>query len=113
MFDLIRKSLLAGLGAAIITTDKVMEATRQFVKEGKMSTEEAEKLAQDLVDSGKQQWNEVQNRINETVRKGLDSLDFVNRKDYQNLNDRVAELEKRVANLEQTFRVEKEIECGP
>ncbi|MFP3869722.1 MAG: phasin family protein [Syntrophobacteria bacterium] len=100
MFEMIRKSLLASLGAAVVTREKVEQATHRWVDEGKISKEEAEKLAQELVDSGQNQWEELQARVTETLRKGMDSFDIGSRKEFQELKARVENLEKRLSVLE-------------
>ena len=102
IFEMIRKSLLASLGAAVVTKEKVEEATKRFVDEGKISREEAEKLANELVESGQHQWNDVQEKITETVRKGLDTFDIGSKKEFQDLKDRVDNLEKRLAAPDET-----------
>jgi polyhydroxyalkanoate synthesis regulator phasin len=51
LIEMIRKSLLASLGAAVVTKEKVEEATKRLVEDGKISRDEAEKLANDLVDN--------------------------------------------------------------
>jgi polyhydroxyalkanoate synthesis regulator phasin len=99
MFEMIRKSLLASLGAAVVTKEKVEDATKRWVDEGKISRDEAEKLAADLLESGQHQWDEIQGKITETVRKGLDNLDIGSKIEFQELEERVAHLEKRVSEL--------------
>ncbi|HYA02209.1 MAG TPA: phasin family protein [Syntrophobacteria bacterium] len=99
MLDTIRKSLLATLGAAVVTKEKVEEATRGWVDEGKISRAEAERLAQDLVESGQHQWGEIQTRVAEMVRKGLDTLDIGSKKEFRELKARVEELERRLTQL--------------
>jgi polyhydroxyalkanoate synthesis regulator phasin len=100
MIDLIKKSLLAGIGAAVVTRDKILEATRYLVKEGKMTTDDAEKLAEDLIGASKQQWNEMQDRISETVKKGMESLDIGSKREFRDLKARLDDLERRVDKLE-------------
>ena len=63
MLDMLQKGLLTGLGVALITREKVMEATRNLVEEGKITAEEAEELANDLLDEGRRQWKEMQGKI--------------------------------------------------
>jgi polyhydroxyalkanoate synthesis regulator phasin len=104
MFELLRKSILAGIGAAVLTAEKVQEATKRFVDEGKLSAEEAEKFANDLLRSGERQWDDMSSRISEGVRKGVETLDFVNRKDFQDLKARVEMLEQRLSILEEMER---------
>ena len=100
MFEMIRKSLLASLGAAVVTKEKVEQATRRWVDEGKISKEEADKLAQELVDSGQRQWEDIQTKITDTVRKGLDTFDIGSKKEFRELKERVENLEKRLSESE-------------
>lgn len=100
MLEMIRKSLLATLGAAVVTKEKVEEATRSWVEEGKISRSEAERLSEDLVESGQHQWQEIQTRVSEMVRKGLDTLDIGSKKEFRDLQARVEELERRLAQLQ-------------
>lgn len=112
MFELIRKSLLASLGAAIVTKEKIQEATFSLVEQGKISAEEAEKLTEELVESGQHQWEEVHTKITETVRKSMDNLDIGSKTEFKDLKARVENLEKRVAMLEAAEMAAKESEHG-
>ncbi|NIQ90741.1 MAG: hypothetical protein GWN93_17705 [Deltaproteobacteria bacterium] len=100
VLEMIRKSMLASLGAAVVTKEKVEEATRRWVDEGKISKDEAEKLAHDLVESGRHQWEDIQEKMTETVRKGLDTFDIGSKREFQDLKEQVENLEKRLAALE-------------
>lgn len=108
MLEMIKKSLLAGFGAAVVTKQMIQDATRALVEQGKISAEEAEKIAEDLTRDGEHQWNDVQSKISETVRKGLDNLDIGSRSDFQELKLRVENLEKRTAMLETALARAKE-----
>ena len=108
VLEMIRNSLLASLGAAVVTKEKVEEATRRWVDEGKISRDEAERLAQDLVESGRGQWEDIQEKISETVRKGLDNFDIGSKKEFQELKARVDSLEKQIAVPEEASGKEQE-----
>jgi polyhydroxyalkanoate synthesis regulator phasin len=101
MLELLRKSVLAGLGAVVITRDKVREATRMFVEEGKISTEEAEKLTEDLVKSGERQWEDFNSKFQTTFRKFSENLEVARMKELKELQARVELLEQRICTLEQ------------
>jgi polyhydroxyalkanoate synthesis regulator phasin len=100
MFDFIRKSVLAGIGAVVLTKEKVQEATRSLVEEGKMSTDEAERLADDLVKSGERQWDELNHRISEMMKRWVDNMDLVRDREFMELKARVEMLEQRVSLME-------------
>jgi polyhydroxyalkanoate synthesis regulator phasin len=99
MLEMIRKSLLATLGAAVVTKEKVEEATRGWVEEGKISRADAERLAQELVESGQHQWGEIQTKVGDMVRKGLDTMDIGSKKEFRELKARVEELERKLSQL--------------
>ena len=102
MLELLKKSVLAGLGAVMVTRDKIRDATRALVEEGKLSTDEAEKLAEDLVKSGERQWEEFNNKFQTSMRKVSDNLEVVRKKDFQELKARVELLEQRLQLHEET-----------
>lgn len=96
MMDLLRKTILAGIGVAVLTAEKVHEVTHRFVEEGKISTEEAERLADELAQAGERQLDEMSGKISETIRKGLENIELVRRKDLEALIARVEVLEKKL-----------------
>lgn len=100
MLDLIRKGMLAGLGIAYITKEKVMEATRDLVEKGKLSRAEAEALANELIDEGGRQRQEIEERIEELIRRGFDRLDIASQKAFIDLEHRLGNVEKRMRIVE-------------
>jgi polyhydroxyalkanoate synthesis regulator phasin len=102
MLELIRKSILAGIGAVILTKEKIGELTRTLVEEGKISTSEAEKLADELVKSGEHEWEEINTKIHDSIKKWADSIDMVRRKEFQEMKARIDVLEQRLTALEGT-----------
>jgi len=104
MLDLIKKGLLAGLGAVVVTKERVEKATQKLVEEGKISADEAEKLASELVESGEKQWHEVQAKIEESVKRATENLNLCSRREYEELKSRVEAMEKRVTVVEDLTR---------
>jgi polyhydroxyalkanoate synthesis regulator phasin len=100
MLDLLKKGFLAGIGAIVLTTEKVQEVARRMVEEGKMSTEEAEKMAEELIQSGEHQWDEINNRISEALKKWTDSEQVVKREEFEELKARIEILDRRILMLE-------------
>ncbi len=100
MFELIKKGILAGIGMAVLTKEKIEEATRVLVKEGKISTEEAEKLADDLVKSGQRELDDLNNRISDSMKKWADNVEITRKKEFKELCARVEALELKVSAME-------------
>ena len=100
MLDLIRKGMLAGLGIAYITKERVIEATRDLVEKGKLSRDEAEELANELIDEGSRQRQEIEDKIEELIRRGFDRLDIGSKKAFVDLEHRLENMEKRLSIIE-------------
>jgi polyhydroxyalkanoate synthesis regulator phasin len=94
MIDLIKKSLLAGAGAAAVTKEKVEQALDEFVKQGKVTAADAKIMADKVAEQGRREFDEVVAALGSKVR------DFTARADEKTLS-RLAALEERVRVLEQ------------
>jgi polyhydroxyalkanoate synthesis regulator phasin len=102
MLELLKKGMFAGIGAALLTRDKIREATRMLVEEGRLSSEEAEKLTEDLVNSGEREWEEINSKFQSSFKKISKNLEVVRKKDFEDLKARVELLEQRLSLLEET-----------
>jgi polyhydroxyalkanoate synthesis regulator phasin len=100
MLELLKKGLMAGIGAVVLTTEKLQEAVRKFVDEGKITTEEGEKLVQELVKSGERQWEEMSTKVSETTKKWSEDAEIIRRQEFQELKERVDSLEQRLDQIE-------------
>jgi polyhydroxyalkanoate synthesis regulator phasin len=96
MLELIRKSLLAGLGAGVITKEKAEEAIRDLVAQGKLKAEDSKQLVDKLLGSGTKQWEEVQAGLTDAVRKALDGADVARGSQVEALTRRIESLEQRM-----------------
>jgi polyhydroxyalkanoate synthesis regulator phasin len=100
MLDEIKKGLFASFGAVLLTRGKIDEVSRKLVQETKLSKEDAQKLAKELVETGENQWQELETTVTQNVRKGLEALGVSNKQAIEALEKRVASLEKRITVLE-------------
>ncbi len=95
MIELIKKTLLAGVGAAVITKEKVESALEDFVKQGKVSSHEARAMAEKIATDGRREFETMSGELSEKLKE------FFARQNHE-LRDRVTALEARVAALEGT-----------
>ncbi len=97
MIDAIKKTLLAGVGAAVITKEKVEAALDDFVKQGKVSSTEARAMADKIAAVGRREFESLSRELNDRFREAFAGTE----KRYQ---DRLTALEERVAALEEKAR---------
>jgi len=98
----IKKGLFAGIGAVTLTRERLEQVIDKFVKDSKLDREEGRRLVDELVEAGERQWSGAEDRILETVKKGISSLDIGRRSEVQELRERVENLEKRLTIMEET-----------
>jgi len=101
MFEIFKKSLFAGLGLAVVTKTKLESVLEKLVEEGKMSRDEAEKMGQDLLESGEKQWTDFETRLQETVKGFLKNMDISKASDMKKLEKKVKALDMRMKALEE------------
>jgi len=92
MLDIVRKTLLLGIGLAAMTKDKIEDVAKRIAEEDKLSEEEGRKLAEDLLNQSDEARKNLKKQVENFVENTLEK--FPSRKDLQNLEERVAALEK-------------------
>jgi polyhydroxyalkanoate synthesis regulator phasin len=93
MIESFKKTLMAGLGAAVVTREKVQAGLQEFVQQGKLSAADARAAAEKIAAEGRREFEEVSARIGERARE------FVGGPDSK-LHERLKALEARVTALE-------------
>ena len=106
MIDFVKKGMFAGIGAVVLTKDKIQEITRRLVEEGKLSTEEAEKTAEDFVTAGERQWDDINHYMREVFKNMSESMGHSDKKELQELRERVEILEQKLAAMENADKSE-------
>lgn len=91
MIDLLKKTLLAGVGAAVITKDKIEGALDDFVRQGKVNASDARIMADKIAEQGRKEFDELAGDLNEQI-SGL-------------LDRKTSDHETRIAALEERIRV--------
>ncbi len=69
MIETFKKTLLAGLGAAVVTSEKVQAGLEDFVKQGKISAADARAMAEKIAGDGKREFEDVSAKLGDKVRE--------------------------------------------
>jgi polyhydroxyalkanoate synthesis regulator phasin len=99
MLDVMRKAMLAGIGALTLSEQKARVIINDLVEQGRMSSEEGEKLARELMEKADLSRRELEEKVGEYARELMAKVDFVKRSEYEELLCRVEDLERRLAAL--------------
>jgi polyhydroxyalkanoate synthesis regulator phasin len=100
MINTIKKTLLAGLGAAVITKERLEAGLDELVSQGKLSATDARILARKLARDGRREFKELSgelgDRLNEAALRSAGAA-----------QTRLRELEARLQKFEQEARARR------
>ena len=93
MFDLLKKTILTGIGIASMTKDKIEELGKKISKESKLTEEEGKKMVNDLLKQSEKAREDLENQVQKLVKIALEKLDIPTRDDLNKLEKRIKKLE--------------------
>ena len=99
MIDLIKKTVLAGIGATVVTKEKIEAALQDLVKQGKVSADEARGVASRLAEEGRKEWETTSKELSERIRDLLTKADYARKTEVTALAQRVQALESKIEAL--------------
>ena len=95
MFDLIRKTLLTGVGLAALTAQKVEELAKELKEKGKLTEKEGRELADELLNKSEEARKDLQGQVEKVVEDVLGKLDIPSRADLKKLEEKINGLKRR------------------
>jgi polyhydroxyalkanoate synthesis regulator phasin len=101
MSDLFKKALSLGIGATVVSKEKVEKAVNDLVKRGELAPSESRALVDRLMDRGADEQNQIKDWVRQQVQKALTELDVPTRATVDQLQQRITVLEQRLAEKEQ------------
>jgi polyhydroxyalkanoate synthesis regulator phasin len=99
MIDTIKKTVLAGVGAVVITKEKAEEVFEEFVRQGRISANDARIMAGKISEQGRREFEEASSSLQSKIK------DLIGRNEA-GVQQRLAALESRVALLEHKLAAE-------
>jgi polyhydroxyalkanoate synthesis regulator phasin len=108
MFEIIKKSIFAGIGALMVTEEKVQEVIADFVQKGELTQKEGETLINELQKVLQDNKAKFTTMIDERVKCIMDDLNILTKEDLaeteKNIKKEVSKLDKRLAKLEKQLK---------
>ncbi|MCQ4088077.1 phasin family protein [Saccharibacillus sp. JS10] len=100
MSDLFKKAMSLGIGMTVASKERVEKVVEDLVKKGEIAPSESKAFVNKLVERGEEERNNIKGMVQEQVRRVLKELDVPNGNEVKSLEERIAVLEQRVAELE-------------
>ncbi len=94
--DIIKKAMLAGLGAQ----EKAREFVDELVKAGELSKSEGATLVKEWASKAEESTKDVDHKIKDTISAAFEKLNIPTRDDLGNIEKKLQGLAARIAKLE-------------
>ena len=98
MPDLIKKTLLAGVGLALKTWDEVEDLAKELVDKGKMNEKDGNKFLKDLQKRYEETQKKLEARVEKTVKDFLKKANVVTSDELKAVKKEVRELKKMISS---------------
>jgi polyhydroxyalkanoate synthesis regulator phasin len=97
MFDVLKKSLLAGIGVVCMTADKVEELAKKIVQESNVPEAEGKKFVEEMLKRSNDARTSIEKMVHDSVTAVMSKIDVPRRADVEELKRKIAELEKKLS----------------
>ena len=96
MTDIIKKTMLTGIGLALKTWDEVESLAKELADQTRMSEKEGRKFLDELQRKYEESQNKLEARVEKSAKQFLKKMDLVTRDDLKALKKDISELKKMV-----------------
>jgi len=98
MPDLIKKTMLAGVGLALKTWDEVEDLAKELVEKGKMTEKDGNKFVKDLQKRYEETQKKLEARVEKTVKDFLKKANVVTSDELKAVKKEIRELKKMISS---------------
>ena len=97
MFNIIKKTMLTGIGLALKSKDEVEDLARDLAKKGKMTEDEGSKFLEELQNRYEDAQKKLEARVEKTVKNFLTMADIVTSEELKGLKKEIRDLKKAIS----------------
>ena len=94
MIELVKKTLLTGIGVAALSKEKIEILAKEVVEKGKLTEQEGREFVDQLLNKSEEAREELQAQIEAKVKAVLEKMDLAKRSEVDALRKEVEELKK-------------------
>ncbi len=102
MLNIIKKSLLTGIGLALIAKDEVEDLARELAQKGNMSEKEGGKFIKDLQERYDDTQKKLEEKVEKTVKEFMKRAGVVTKDELKGLKKEIRDLKKAISERAET-----------
>ncbi len=98
--DWLKQLLMVGIGTTSLVAEKIREVSEEWVRDGKINSEQAKSMVDDLMSQFKSDSGGMQQQAERQVKNMLQDLGVPRQSELDELRGRIDRLERQIRNLE-------------
>jgi len=98
MFDLIKKTMLMGVGLAVMSKEKAEALAKEVADSAELSSDKGKEFVDEVVGKSEKVRKDFEEAIQKAVNDSLKNTDLATRDDVAKLQAKIEDLEKAVAS---------------
>jgi len=99
MMEMLRRVLLATIGAAVIAQEEIEALVNRLVERGEIAEKDGKKLMHELMDKRKSKTTKVEEDISKNLEGVLDRMNIPSKADVEALSQKITVLSKKIDEL--------------
>lgn len=97
--DMVRRSMLLGLGALSLTKERAERLADELVKKGEMTRDEARNFVDQVVEKGKQEKEEIKKAVKEELEGWGLGGGIATKADINRLEEQIRKIEEKLNQM--------------
>jgi polyhydroxyalkanoate synthesis regulator phasin len=98
-YDIVRRMMLAGIGAIALRRDEFEEYIDKLVERGEIARKDGESLLNEMKERRKKYLHGEESHTHKKVSELFEHLAVPTKKDFDNLSEKISALEKKIDEL--------------
>lgn len=98
MFDLIKKTMLMGVGLAVMSKEKAEALAKEIAESAQLSSEKGQEFVKEVLGKSEKAKKDLEETVQKFVNEGLKRMNLPSREDFAALNARIESLENKIEN---------------
>jgi poly(hydroxyalkanoate) granule-associated protein len=99
MLEMLRRVLLATIGAAVIAEEEIEAFVNRLVERGEIAEKDGRKLVNEMMDKRKTKTTKIEEEISKNVEGVLERMNIPTKGDVDDLGQKIATLSKKIDEL--------------
>ncbi|XHU96476.1 MAG: phasin family protein [cyanobacterium endosymbiont of Rhopalodia gibba] len=103
--DWMKQLLLVGIGTTSLVAEKIKEVSDQWVKDGRINSEEAQGFVEDIIQQIRAGQGNFESTMERQLRNMLQDLGVPRQSEMDELRGRIDRLERQIRDLDKKYGV--------